>query len=98
MDSIKDVLKKFNPTTDKYVSREFQSYGVHLSEALNDYKHKALYIKLSRDIPRSVLEKALSFCIDSHKTSIELIPRRKMKKVMLFKCLGGKYGGNNLCP
>jgi hypothetical protein len=66
MDSVKDVLKKFNPSTDKYISREFQSFGVHLSESLNDYKHKALYIKMARDIPRAVLEKALSFTVDSN--------------------------------
>lgn len=66
MQSIGDVLKKFNPTQDKYVSREFQSFGVHLAEALDDMKHKSLYIKMAKEIHRSILEKALSFCIDSN--------------------------------
>lgn len=65
MQSIKSVLDKFNPTTDKYISREFQTYGIHLTESLDDYKHKALYIKLSKTTPRALLEKALSFSIDS---------------------------------
>lgn len=46
---------------DKYISREFQNYGMYLAEELDDLKHKALYIKLARDVPRAVLEKALSF-------------------------------------
>lgn len=65
MQSIKNVLDKFNPTTDKYVSREFQTFGLHLTESLNDYKHKALYMKLAKTIHRSLLERALSFVIDS---------------------------------
>ena len=65
MDQISDILKKFNPTEDKYISREFQNYGIYLSEELNDYKHKALYIKLAKTVHRSVLEKALSYCKDA---------------------------------
>ncbi len=66
MQSIKSVLDKFNPTTDKYVSREFQTFGIHISESLDDYKHKSLYIKLAKTVHRSLLEKALSFAIDSN--------------------------------
>ncbi len=69
MQSIKQVLQKFNPTKDKYVSREFQSYGVHLSEELNDTKHKALYIRMAKTVHRSILEKALTFCVDSNARS-----------------------------
>lgn len=65
MDQIGDILKKFNPTEDKYISREFQSYGIYLSEQLNDYKHKALYIKLAKTVHRSILEKALSYVKDA---------------------------------
>lgn len=66
MQSIKSVLDKFNPQTDKYVSREFQTFGIHLAETLDDYKHKSLYIKLAKTMHRTVLEKALSFAIDSN--------------------------------
>ena len=65
MQSIKQVLKKFNPVQDKYISREFQAYGVHLAEELNDYKHKSLYIKLAKTVHRSILDKALSYVSDS---------------------------------
>lgn len=62
---ISDVLSKFNPTEDKYISREFQAFGCHLAEELGDFKHTALYIKFAKTIPRAVLEKALSFVKDA---------------------------------
>jgi hypothetical protein len=65
MQSIKQVLNNFNPAEDKYISREFQTFGIHLAESLDDYKHKSLYIKLAKTTHRAILEKALSFCIDS---------------------------------
>src|SRR3989344_6888259 len=65
MQSIKSILNKFNPATDKYVSREFQTFGIHLAEDLNDYKHRSLYIKLAKTEHRALLEKALTFAVDS---------------------------------
>ncbi len=66
MQSIKKVLASFDPVKDKYISREFQSFGIHLAEELNDYKHRSLYIKMAKTIHRSILEKALSFVSDSN--------------------------------
>jgi len=65
MDSIDDILKKFDPFEDKYISREFQSYGVYLAEKLGDSRHKSLFIKLARDIPRPILQEALRFVVDA---------------------------------
>lgn len=66
MQSIKNILKNFKPVEDKYISREFQSFGIYLSEELDDYKHRGLYIKLAKTIHRAILEKALSFVSDSN--------------------------------
>jgi len=65
MQSIKSVLTKFNPTTDKYVSRDFQEFGLRLADQLDDYKHRSLYIKLAKTVHQSILEQALSFVMDS---------------------------------
>lgn len=65
MKSVKQILKNFDPAQDKYISREFQTFGIHLSEQLDDYKHKSLYMKLAKETHRSILEKALSFAVDS---------------------------------
>ena len=66
MKPIAEILQHFDPQKDKYISREFQTFGLHLAERLDDYSHKALYIKLAKTHDRSILEKALSFCIDSN--------------------------------
>jgi hypothetical protein len=66
MQKISKILKKFDPTKDKYISREFQSFGIYLAEELNDYKHKSLYIKLAKTTHRFILEKALSYVSDSN--------------------------------
>lgn len=66
MQTVKDILKKFNPIEDKYISREFQAFGVHLAEKLQDERRKSLYIKLAKTLPRPVLEMALRFVVDSN--------------------------------
>lgn len=65
MQHVGDILKKFNPTEAKYISREFQAYGCHLAEELQDTKRTSLYIKLAKTIHRSILEEALNFVKDS---------------------------------
>ena len=64
--SIGQILTTFNPIEDKYISREFQSYGIYLAEQLDDYKHKSLYIRLAKTVPRAILERALSFVKDAN--------------------------------
>ncbi len=66
MQKISQVLNKFDPVKDKYVSREFQSFALHLAEELDDYKHRAIYMRLAKTVHRSVLERALTFAIDSN--------------------------------
>jgi hypothetical protein len=61
MKSVGDVLAKFDWDKKKYISREFQDYGYRLAEALGDLRHKALYIKLAKEVPRGTLEEALNF-------------------------------------
>jgi hypothetical protein len=66
MQKIGAILKTFNPTKDKYISRDFQAYGIYLAEQFNDYKNRGMWIKLAKSNHRSVLEKAYSFVIDSN--------------------------------
>jgi hypothetical protein len=81
MQTIGDILKKFNPLEDKYISREFQSYGIYLAEELGDYNHKSLYIRLAKTVPRAVLEKALTFVKDAHADSKPKLFMWKMGKL-----------------
>ena len=56
-----DILSKFDWDKKKYISVEFQDYGFRLAEELGDLKHKALYIKYAKQLPRSMLEEAKNF-------------------------------------
>lgn len=62
---VSDILRDFDPTTGKYISREFQAYGLLIAEKLGDDAHKSLYIKLAKTVPRFLLEQTLSFVVDS---------------------------------
>lgn len=81
MQKIGDILQTFNPVQDKYISREFQKYGIYLAESLDDYKHKSLYIRLAKTVPRAILEKALTFVKDANATSKAKLFMWKMKEL-----------------
>ena len=65
MKSIKQAIgeAKFK-NRPKNLSREFQVYGVYLAESLQDTKHYSLYIKLAKELPRTMLENALNYTKD----------------------------------
>lgn len=81
MQKVSQILKNFNPAKDKYVSREFQSFGIYLAEELDDYKHRSLYIKLAKTVHRSILEKALSFVSDSNARNKPALFMWKLKEL-----------------
>lgn len=85
MQKIGQILKNFKPVEDKYVSREFQSYGIHLAEELDDYKHRSLYIKLAKTVHRSILEKAFSFVSDSNARNKGALFMWKLKQLRTQK-------------
>lgn len=64
-DLIGDVLRTFDPTEDRYISREFQKYGYDLAQELGDLDHKSLYMRLSKTTPRHLLEQARYFVKDA---------------------------------
>jgi hypothetical protein len=66
MQKVSQILKRFDPTKDKYISREFQSFGIYLAEEMDDYKNRGMWIKLAKTNHRAILEKALSFVKDSN--------------------------------
>ncbi len=87
MRDLKSILLTTNiDNRDKYLSREFQKYGIYLAERLGDMKHKALYIKLAKDLPRELLSEALSFVLDANAKSKA---RLFMWKISQLKAKGG---------
>jgi hypothetical protein len=85
MQSVKDILKKFNPMEDKYVSREFQAFAIHLSKKLSDERRKSLYMKLAKTVPRAILEEALRFVVDSNARNKAALFMWRLKELNAFK-------------
>ena len=48
----------------KYISKEYQFYGLSLAGKLGDSKRATMYIKWAKEKPRAILEQAYSFAID----------------------------------
>lgn len=85
MQSIRDILKNFNPLENKYISRDFQAFGIYLAEKLGESRKKSLYIKLAKTIPRPILEEALRFVIDSKVRNKPALFMWKLKEMNAFK-------------
>ncbi len=85
MKSVADILKNFNPLEDKYISRDFQAFGIYLAEKLGEPRKKSLYIKLAKTIPRPVLEEALRFVIDANARKKAALFMWKLKELGAFK-------------
>jgi len=82
MKSLRDLINEKNPVDkNKYISREFQDYGVRLAQDLGDLKHKSLYIKLAKTIDRKILEQARRFVIDSNANSKGALFMWKIKQL-----------------
>jgi hypothetical protein len=88
MQKVSQILKNFNPTKDKYISREFQSFGIRLAEEMDDYKNRGMWIRLAKTNHRSVLEQALSFVKDSaadNKIALFLWKLKQLKAIKTSK-------------
>jgi hypothetical protein len=60
-------FSKYKETIDKrqkYVKNEFQSYGLDLAKELGDWENRSLYLRLAKNTPRPILEKARLFVKD----------------------------------
>lgn len=90
MKTIKAAISNYKISDeDKYLSREFQKYGIYLADELGDPSHKTLYIKLAKEVPRPILDSALSFVLDSKARSKA---RLFMWKVKQLRSLGLESG------
>ncbi len=65
MQALGSILKTYDISRKKYISQEFQDYGLRLAKELGDDKRKSLYIRLAKTQPRNVLEEARIFVKDA---------------------------------
>jgi len=85
---IGDHLKKYNQTLEqrqKYIKKEYQSYGLELAKELGDWKNRSLYIRLAKNTDRQILEKARYFIKDQDQNKIETPYKLFMWKLRQLK-------------
>lgn len=88
MQSLGDVMSKYKVpevAEKSRVNHEFQSYGLYLAEQLNDMAHRGIYIRMAKQQPRSLLERALSFVSDSGATNKGALFMWKIKQLRAEK-------------
>lgn len=56
--------KKLFGDKHKYISKEYQAYGLNLARKLDDKSRATMYIKWAKEKPRAILERAMSFTSD----------------------------------
>lgn len=64
-----------------YITQEFQDFGYRLAVELDDMKHKSLYIKMAKEVDRSILERSLSFVSDANAKSKARLFMWKVKQL-----------------
>lgn len=70
MQSLKQLIQVKSPVDkNKFITREYQDYGYRLAAELGDLKHKALYIKLAKEVDRATLDQCRRFVLDSNADS-----------------------------
>ncbi|MEI7604051.1 MAG: hypothetical protein WCJ19_03460 [bacterium] len=100
--SIKSILaskQKLKPA-NQYITREFQDFGYQIAEKLGDLPHKALYIKMAKMYPRSLLDSAMSFVSDypkaQNKGRLFMWKIKQLKGLMkTTPTMGKKDGGGD---
>jgi len=71
---ISEQLFKFKETLEKrqkYVKNEYQAYGLELAKELDDWKNRAIYMRLAKNLDRRVIEKARYFVKDQNPGAIK---------------------------
>lgn len=64
MDELESNPKKLLGDKYKYISKEYQVYGLNLARKLDDKSRATMYIKWAKEKPRAILERAMSFTSD----------------------------------
>lgn len=86
MQSLKQLIQAKSPVDkNKFVTREYQDYGYRLAAELGDLKHKALYIKLAKEVDRAILDQCRRFVLDSNADSKGALFMWKLKQLNLDK-------------
>lgn len=69
--NVTEILDRYelDETKQKRISREFQDYAYRLAVDLDDVAHTAIYMRIVKNNPREVIERAKSFVLDANARS-----------------------------
>ena len=81
--SMTNILDKYelDETKQKRISREWQDYAYRLAVALDDTAHTPIYMRVVRDTPRELVERAKSFVMDAGARSKGKMFMWKLKQI-----------------
>ena len=82
-----NVLDRYELDEDKQrrISREFQDYAYRLAVALEDTSHTAIYMRMTKNTPREILESAKAFVMDSNARNKAKLFMWKVKQIKMEK-------------
>jgi len=86
--AISAQLEKYQETIakrQKYVHMEYQAYGLELAKELGDWKNRSIYIRMSKNIDRKILEQARYFVKDQNTGTIKTPYKLFMWKLAQIK-------------
>ncbi len=76
-----NFLNKSKEDKKRHPKNEFQAYAYRLAHDLNDLTHLQIYMKLAKNVERSLMERAYSFVIDSKSNEKGRLFLWKLKKL-----------------
>jgi hypothetical protein len=79
--SLASLFDDYQVNKNKYVTKEYQDYGLRLAHELDDVAHKSLYIKLAKNEKRALLEQARSYVADANVRSKAKVFMWKLKEL-----------------
>lgn len=77
------ILKQYevDETKQRRISREFQDYAYRLAVALDDIAHVPIYMRMVKNTPREIIEKAKSFVMDANARNKARMFMWKLKQI-----------------
>lgn len=80
-----DTLKKYEPPKEKskHISQEFQLVALNLAEKLNDKAHMGIYMRMAKNTNPALIDRALSFVIDSNAKNKAALFMWKIKQLKI---------------
>lgn len=81
--SITNILDKYelDESKQKRISREWQDYAYRLAVALDDTAHTPIYMRVVKNNPRELIEKAKTFVMDAGARSKGKMFMWKLKQI-----------------